>query len=356
MVPNPPAIYNVFEALLVSLIVVMPLAWLSIRLAWRFRLVDFPGSEPHKQHDRPTPMAGGIALLAALLVCGLFLGTWADNVVRASFLAAIPVFLFGLWDDYKRISPPLKLLGQVLSAAVLIQMGVFIRIFESPGFFFYGTGGIYLVLDWLLTVLWVVGITNAFNFVDSMDGLAVGLGGMAAAFFMLVTLDANQMLLAQHSALLAGICMGLYFFNSPPALLFLGDTGAQTLGLLLSVLAIGYQPQVAYQTSSWFVPVMILGIPIFDTVLILFSRLRQGRPFYGAALDHTYHRLLRLGLGSNRAVLVMQMAGFFLSCLAIWSLNQPPLVANAIFISVTVFGGLTVILAELVSVAPRGRG
>jgi UDP-GlcNAc:undecaprenyl-phosphate GlcNAc-1-phosphate transferase len=354
MVPNPPAIFTIFEALLVSLIVVIPIAWLSIRLAWRIRLVDLPGSEPHKKHDRPTPMAGGIALLVALLVCGLFLGTWADGVVRASFLAAIPVFVFGLWDDYKCISPPLKLLGQVLSALVLIYLGVNIRIFESPGFFFHGTGWLYIALDWLITVLWVVGITNACNFVDSMDGLAVGLGGMAAAFFMLVTLDAGQMMLAQYSALLAGICMGLYFFNSPPALLFLGDTGAQTLGLLLSVLAIGYQPRVAYQTSSWFVPVMILGVPIFDTALILVSRLRHRRRFYWAALDHTYHRLLRLGLDSNRAVLVMQMVGFFLSCLAFWSLNQPPLVANATFISVIVFGCLALVLAEWVQDTPRG--
>jgi UDP-GlcNAc:undecaprenyl-phosphate GlcNAc-1-phosphate transferase len=346
MVPSPPAIYTIFEALLVSLVILVPFAWLSIRLSWHIGLIDYPGSEPHKRHHRPTPMAGGIALLAALLFCEFFLGTIADDVVRATFLAVIPVFIFGLWDDYKHISPPLKLVGQVLSAIVLIRLGVRIRIFESPGFFFYGTSDLFVLLDGLITVLWVVGITNAYNFVDSMDGLAVGLGGMAAAFFMLVTLDASQMMLAQHSALLAGICLGLYFFNSPPALLFLGDTGAQTLGFILAVLAIGYQPRVAYQTSSWFVPVMILGVPIFDTALVVLSRLRQKHSISLGALDHTYHRLLQRGLDSNRAVLVMQMVCFVLCCLAFWSLNQPPLVANAIFIAFMLVGGVTLVLLD----------
>jgi UDP-GlcNAc:undecaprenyl-phosphate GlcNAc-1-phosphate transferase len=340
------AIYQVVRALLVSLILVLILGWLSIRVAWRLNLIDHPGSAPHKLHVHATPLAGGFAIISTLLISEWFLGTQMDENVRAALLAAIPVFLFGLWDDYRVLSPPLKLLGQVIAAVVLIFGGVYIRIFESPEFFFSGTGPLYLYLDWLLTILWVVGITNAYNFVDSMDGLAVGLGGMAAAFFILLTLDAGQQGLAQHSALIVGVCMGLYFYNAPPALLFLGDSGAQSLGLILAALAISYRPQETFQTSSWLVPVMLFAVPIFDTVLVVVSRLRRGRPVYAAGRDHTYHRLLVWVESPNRAVLVMQMAAFGFNCLAFLGLNQPPLLANIIFLFAFLVGLMALVFLD----------
>ena len=346
MSPDIPVTLFIFKAILVSLLVCLVLALLGIQLAQRIKLIDYPGSAPHKQHTRPTPLAGGIALVSTLVISAWLLGTIDNLTVKATLLAGIPVVAFGLWDDFKNISPPIKLGGQILAAAILIRMGVYVKIFESPEFFIHGEGDIYVYLDWLLTVLWVVGITNAFNFVDSMDGLAVGLGGMAAAFFMLVTLDAQQPVLSQHSAVIAGICVGLYLFNSQPALLFLGDAGAQALGFTLAVLAIGYNPQGVYQSSSWLVPIMLLSIPMFDTVLIVISRLRRNRPIYSAARDHTYHRLLRLGLSSNRAVLVMQVSALVIGCLAFVVLNQPPLVANLSFFFLLLLGFLTLILLD----------
>jgi UDP-GlcNAc:undecaprenyl-phosphate GlcNAc-1-phosphate transferase len=330
--------YFIFEALLISLLMVLIIAWASIQFSRNIRLIDFPDSAPHKLHDRPTPLAGGIAIVATLLIAGWLLGTFSDTTVRATSLALVPLFIFGLWDDLKNIPPIFKLSGQVIAAIILIRSGIYIKIFESPGFFIYGVSPFYIYLDWLITILWVVGITNAFNFVDSMDGLAVGLGGMAAAFFMLVTLDSGQLTLSLYSALVLGICIGLYFYNAPPALLFLGDSGAQSLGFILAVLAIGYLPQGVYQASSWFIPVLLLGVPIFDAALIIVSRLRRKRPIYSAARDHTYHRLLNLGFDSNRAVLVMHFAALVLSCLAFLILNQPPLVANITFFIVTVLG------------------
>lgn len=328
-----------FEAILLSSLLTSALAWLGIRLARRAGLVDVPLSEPHKQHTLPTPLAGGLALAGGLVLASWISGTYRDPYVAATLWAGLLVFLFGLWDDFKGISPLLKFAGQLAAVVVLIRLGVSIRIFESPEFFFRGSGSLNVYLDWLATFLWVVGITNAFNFVDSMDGLAVGLAGMAAAFFMLVTLESGQPLLSQHSALVLGMCIGLYFFNSPPAQLFLGDSGAQTLGFILAVLAIAYRPQGANQSSSWVVPIMLLGIPIFDAVLVVLSRLRRRRPVYTAALDHTYHRLLAFGWNSNRAVVFMQVASLLLGCLAFVALTRPPLVANGIFAAV-VAGGI----------------
>ncbi len=336
----------IFETLLAALLTSLVAAIVSIQVARRTRLIDQPGSAPHKQHRHPVPLAGGFALLLTILINGLFLGSFHQTAVRAALIAAVPIFVFGLWDDYRGLSPAGKLVGQLIAAVILIQQGIYIKIFESPEFFFYGTGGVYLFLDWALTVLWVVGITNAFNFVDSMDGLAVGLAGMAASFFMLVTLASGQIQLAQHSAMLIGACIGLYFFNSSPALLFLGDSGAQLLGFLLAVLGISYAPLGVNQSSSWFVPVMLLSVPIFDASLVILSRLRRGKPVYHAALDHTYHRLLRLGLPSNRAVLVMQVVSLTLGCLAFISLIQPPSIANLIFMTLILIGGLALALLD----------
>ncbi len=332
----------IFEFVLLSAVLTTFLAWISIQLAKRTGLVDMPNSAPHKKHHSPTPIAGGIALFGALILTAWFTGIYRNPSVVSMYVASIPVFLFGLWDDYREITPRLKLIGQSIAVILLIALGISIRVFESPEFFYSFPGQINVYLDWLLTYLWIVGITNAFNFVDSMDGLALGLAGMATTFFILVTLDSGQPFLSQQSALLLGICIGLYFFNSPPAKLFLGDSGAQTLGFVLAVIAIAYRPLGAFQSSSWVVPIMLLAVPIFDMVLVVVSRIRRGKPIYSASTDHTYHRLVALGWSSGRAVLIMQVASLLMGCLAFIVLTRPPLVANTIFISVILIGLISI--------------
>jgi UDP-GlcNAc:undecaprenyl-phosphate GlcNAc-1-phosphate transferase len=335
-----------FEAILVAMLMALIFSWLGIRITRHVGLMDLPNSAPHKLHNSPMPLAGGLALIATMVVSSLLFGTYQDPGVMATFLAGTVVFIFGLWDDFRGISPLIKIIGQILAAIILIVLGVSIQIFESPEFFLSSNGPLDVYLDWGLTIFWVVGITNAFNFVDSMDGLAVGLGGTAAAFFMLVTLVAGQFILSNHSALIVGACVGLYFFNAPPARMFLGDSGAQTLGLILAVLAIAYRPLGVNQSSSWFVPIMLLGIPIFDMTLVVVSRVRRGKPVYEASRDHTYHRLLDLEWSSNRAVLGMQVAALLLGCLAFVALTRPPLIANVIFAALLVCGFVVVIVLD----------
>lgn len=333
-------ILNILAALFLTLV----MAWVGISLANRWGLIDVPGSAPHKQHAAPTPLAGGLTLLMVFSLLSLGFNFVAIPELRAIMVSGCIVFIFGLLDDFREISPPVKLLGQVLGVGTLISLGVYIRIFESPEFFIYGQGGVYVLLDWALTIFWMVGITNAFNFVDSMDGLSVALAGIAAAFFMWATIDSGQPVLTQLSAALLGVCMALYFYNAPPARLFLGDAGAQTLGFVLAALAIVYTPRETFQTSSWFVPILILGVPIFDTVLIVTGRLRRRRPVYKSARDHTYHRLVASGLEPNRAVLLMNFGAVVLGCLAIVALDLPPVASNAVFAACLIAGLLAVLL------------
>ena len=335
-----------FEAILISLATALISCWGSIKLAVRWGWIDEPGSAPHKQHTYPTPLAGGLALFAALILSAGLAGLLDLPEVWGPFLAGSVIFAFGIWDDIKTIPPLVKLVGQLIAAVVVIRLGIYIQIFESPEFFLHLNSPFDIYLDWLLTIFWVTGITNAFNFVDSMDGLAVGLGGSAAAFFMLVTLDARQFTLSAFSAVIIGICIGLYFFNSPPAKLFLGDSGSQTLGFILAVLAITYRPLGANQSSSYVVPIMILGVPIFDMSLVVISRLRRKKSVYTAALDHSYHRLLDLGFGPTRAVLIMQVVSLTLGCLAVVILNQPPLITNIVFIFVVLLSLFAMLLLD----------
>jgi len=318
-----------FKASVSGIITAIILGPLSIWVARRVGLLDIPGSASHKQHARPTPLAGGIALVLSAISLVTIFHLW-QKPFYALLAAAAIVFTFGIWDDAKGLSALPKFIGQVLASIILIASGVSIKFLDKFPIPFLDPN-IVTVADWGLTIFWLVGIANSVNLIDSMDGLAVGVAGIAFAFFMGMALVANQISLALFSAIFLGVCIGLYVFNISPAWLFLGDSGAQTLGFILAAVAIIYAPHNLPQGSSWFVPIMVLGVPIFDTTLVVASRLTHHKPIFHADRTHTYHRLVALGLNPNRAVLVIHMAALILNCLAFIALSYSPLIANLIF-------------------------
>jgi UDP-GlcNAc:undecaprenyl-phosphate GlcNAc-1-phosphate transferase len=322
---------DIFSPLLWAILLTLGAVPLAIKVAIRFQLIDRPNSAPHKVHLVPIPKAGGLAISAVVFLLILLGGKMLNAEIRGILLASLIIIAFGLWDDSQRLSAGWKLLGQILAAGALIWQGVYIHFLGYP------------LPNFLLTAFWVIGITNAFNLVDSMDGLAPGLAGIAAAFFMLVTLDARQDALSYLSAILLGSSIAIIFFNIMPARIFLGDLGAQFLGFVLSGIAIAYTPPGMPQPSSWFVPILLLGVPIFDTTLVIFSRLRRGKAIHEAGLDHTYHRLVRLGLPPSRAVFSLHLAAIILGCLAFLALPLPPLFANTIF-ALALLVGLSILV------------
>ncbi len=328
-------ILHLFPLIFWAILATLAITPLAIKAAIRFQLIDQPNSSPHKIHERPMPKAGGLAIGLVILSINLLSGNLQSDLIRAIFLASMIIFLFGLWDDTHRLSPRWKLAGQVFATILLISQGVQIRMLGSL-----------TILNVALTVIWIIGITNAFNLVDSMDGLAIGLTAIASAFFMLVTIDANQPTLALLSAIILGSSIGMLYFNTLPAHTFLGDSGAQFLGFILAALAIAYTPPGLPQPSSWFVPILLLSVPIFDTTLVVISRLRHRKAVYQAGLDHTYHRLVNLGLPSSRAVLTMHLFAIVSGCLAFMALPLPPLWANAIFVSALFVGVLLLFWLE----------
>ena len=323
-------IVTIILAVLISF-VVMPV---SISLAWRFRLIDEPGSESHKIHKSPMPRAGGLIIFLVVVIGSVLAGILISHPIAPIILASIIILAFGIWDDIHGILAPWKLLGQALATGVLIWQGIMVLF---PG---------NLAFDLFITFFWVIGITNAFNLVDSMDGLAVGLGAITTSFLMLGALYAGQESLALLGAILLGGCIGVFYFNFSLSRLFLGDSGAQILGFTLAAIAIVYTPPHLPQASSWFVPILLFSIPIFDTTLVTVSRVRRKLPIYKASRDHTYHRLVGLGMPPLRAVLTMHLVAILIDCLAFVALSLPPVWANVIFGLILLVGLVTIFWLE----------
>lgn len=327
---------DLFLLILVSAAVSLISGPFLIRLARNAGLLDLPGSAPHKTHLRPTPLAGGLLISVSLAAAYLLLRPNVPPPFMGVLGGALLVVVFGIVDDRRGLAPAAKLGGQVAAALLLVAAGIQVHITRQPA------------VDLALTLIWVVGLTNAFNFVDSMDGLALGLAAVAAAFFMLVTIDSVQPALAALSAALFGAVAGTLFYNVTPARLFLGDSGSQLLGFLLAGLAIAYTPGQAGlpQELTWFIPIVVLGVPIFDTTLVVISRLRRREPIYHAGRDHTYHRLVALGLDPNRSVVGMQLVAMLLALMAFVCMDAPVWLANAIFGTMVLLGAALIALLE----------
>ncbi len=327
---------DLFPMILVASVLALVGSPVAHHFAGRLGLVDVPGSAPHKTHRQPTPLTGGLVLVLALWLTYAIVRPRLDQQVSAILVGATWMMVWGALDDRFDLAPYWKLGGQLFAAGLLIAFGIQVHVTRIAG------------VDLGLTVIWVVGLVNAFNLVDSKDGLAIGLASVAAAFFMLVTIDAGQPVLSSLSAGLLGACLGVYFFNTSPAFLFLGDSGAQVLGFILAAVGIAYVPAGAGlpQGVTWFTPILVLGMPIFDTTLVVISRLRRHRPIYRAGRDHTYHRLVSLGLDSNRSVLAMHLAAVMLGLMAFIALGADVLLANLLFLALLVLGMLAIGLLE----------
>lgn len=279
--------------------------------------------------------------MVSLLLLVTIFGLWKEQFVKSFLLSVSVIYVFGLLDDARGLSAIPKLIGQFVAGILLITSGISVHFVESlqlsilsPSFMKW--------FDIAFTLFWLIGITNAMNMIDSMDGLAVGVSALTFLFFLPVTIAAGQVSLTAISLILLGTSVGIYFFNITPAKLFLGDSGAQTLGFIVAVIAMAYTPVGLPPTTSWFVPILLLALPIFDTTLVTVSRFRRKLPIYKANRDHTYHRLVALGVPSLRAVLMIQLAVVIIDCLAFVTLTLSPLAANLIFGAILLGGALLI--------------
>ena len=224
--------------------------------------------------------------------CFFFGDRFYVNETVGIFLGASIMSLMGVVDDRWGLGSYVKLGGQLLAAGILIYAGVHVQLF----------GG---WLDYAITLVWVVGITNAMNLLDNMDGLSGGIAMIAAAFFTLLAALSDQYLVGALAAALAGACAGFLVYNWNPAHIFMGDTGSLFLGFLLAAVGIKLRFPANSATVTWMIPLLVLAVPIFDTTLVFISRLRRGKnPLTTPGKDHLSHRLARLTGSRREAVLI----------------------------------------------------
>lgn len=276
------------------------------RVALRYGVIDQPNAR--KLHVNPIPLLGGLAIYIAVIGALLLYGMRAEVMQLAAILiGATWVSFFGLWDDHRGLGPIPKLLGQVGAALILIIGGVMVRL------------PIPLWLNYAITLFWVVGITNAFNLLDNMDGLSGGLGAVAAAFFLLLAAFSGQYLVGGLAAAVLGACLGFLIYNFNPARIFMGDTGSLFLGFLMAAVGIKLRFPSNVPWVTWMIPILVLGVPIFDTTLVFVSRLRRGKnPLTTPGKDHVSHRLVQRGWTRREAVLLLYLAGCALGAVAIF--------------------------------------
>jgi UDP-GlcNAc:undecaprenyl-phosphate/decaprenyl-phosphate GlcNAc-1-phosphate transferase len=293
----PPDLIAFAVALVGSLVLTIPIR----RLALRYGMVDQPG--PRKVHVSPVPLLGGMAIYLGFALAVLMTLRRVPQQQIAGILAGATLLaVVGFLDDRGWLHHQVKLfVGMPIAGLFLVASGIRAQLFSQ---FIPGVVG--TVLDVGLTLFWVVGITAAFSILDHMDGLCAGIAAIAAAFFTVSAILNGQALIRILGAATLGAALGFLRWNFNPAKIFMGDGGAMFLGFLMATLGLKVRPEGTPWSLGWFVPVLILGVPVFDTILISISRSRRGLiPFTSPGKDHTAHRLSNLGLGHRGAVLLL---------------------------------------------------
>src|ERR1700758_5034951 len=288
-------------ALLASLVLTVPVRALALRVG----MVDLPG--PRKVHVQPIPLLGGLAMYAGVVLGVLLLFNGPARAQIEGILAgATLIAAVGILDDRGLLHHQVKLfIGMPLAAGILLLSGVRAQVFST---LMGGRTGD--LLDIVLTVVWVVGITASFSILDHMDGLCAGIAAMASAFFAMLAYLNGQNLVTVLAAAVLGAATGFLRWNFRPAKIFMGDGGAMFLGFLMATLGLKLRLESSNMLSAWLAPILILGVTIFDTTLVTISRSRRGLlPFTTPGKDHAAHRLSNLGLGQRGAVLALYLLG-----------------------------------------------
>lgn len=288
-----------------------------IFLAKKTGAMDAP--DARKVHKRPVPRIGGLGIYLAFLASMFVVLNYVPIDPEVSFeleglmVGGTLIVALGLVDDYTNLPAKVKLVGQIVAAAVFV-IGFDVRIdFITDPF------GDYLFLEWLAipaTLFWIVGLTNTVNLIDGLDGLAAGVATIASVTIFLVALQQGIMFVAVFTAAIAGAALGFLYYNFNPARIFMGDSGSMFLGYMLAgISVIGAVKSAA--TIALIVPILALGLPILDTTFAIVRRYRGGVPIFKPDKGHLHHRLLDLGFTQRQAVLLMYVISALLGLSAV---------------------------------------
>lgn len=284
------------------------------KFAIRLGVVDSP-NQAHKTHEAPVPYLGGLVIIASTVSITLgaaLISNFTQKTFQLASTILVPALLMaviGLIDDLRQLRPGPRFVAQNIVATV----SAFILVRSDT----LGTPTGLDFLDLLITVFWLVGLTNSINFFDNIDGGASGTVAISSLALSLLAYNGNQILIAAMSIVLAGSTLGFLIWNKPPARIYMGDAGALFLGILIASLSIRLDTTTNLSTVGLVIPTFLLAIPILDTSVAVIKRLRRRvSPFQGGK-DHLSHRLIRMGLTKKSAVLTLYAMSAIFSILAI---------------------------------------
>lgn len=336
------------EVWLPALLALLATAALTPLVTWIARRVGMV-SAPSKDrwHSRPTALLGGVGMFAAVVPVVLLAVDVPQAYRRAILPAAALLFLMGLIDDVANLKPLQKLAVQIVGAAIVIQAGLLLPWTPS------------LLLNALITMFWLVGITNAVNMLDNMDGLAAGVAAIASVFLAVHCFSRGQVAEGATITVLAASLCGFLLYNSQPASIFMGDCGSMFIGFFLGCAALLAASGGAAQSTlpAIAVPVLTLLVPIFDTTFVTLMRKMAGRSASQGGRDHTSHRLVALGLSERRAVWVLYalatLSGLLATQVSTWTLSQSVTAILGLSVALALFGALLARQQVLVPALPR---
>lgn len=286
-----------YLALVVAFVASILLTPLVKRLAYRIGAVDKPNYR--KVHDHVMPRLGGLAIFIAFLI-GIVVAQPMDKSMIAILIGSFVIIVTGVLDDMLEISPKAKLIGQTIAAAIVIFFGgVQIDFINLP----FGGKLDFGYLSIPLTLIWIIGITNAINLIDGLDGLAAGVSTIALITLATMAFIMSDMFVLVMALILAASTCGFLFYNFHPAKIFMGDTGALFLGFMISVLALLGFKNVTF--VSLVIPIVMLGVPISDTFFAIVRRLLNKQPPFSPDKSHLHHRLMSIGFTHRQTVLLI---------------------------------------------------
>ncbi|WP_461200832.1 glycosyltransferase family 4 protein [Anoxybacillus sp. TBDG-1] len=293
--------FTLFLCFVVAVLITPVVKWLAFRVG----ATDKPNQR--KVHQKIMPRLGGLAIFISFIV-GYFVLQPASPYATAIVIGATIIVLTGVLDDIYELSPKWKLLGQIIAAIVVIYGGIRIDFINLP----FGGHLEFGLLSIPITMLWIIGITNAINLIDGLDGLAAGVSSIALVTIagMAATMGNTYVFVFAMSLLLLGSTLGFLLYNFHPAKIFMGDTGALFLGYMISVLSLlGFKNVTVF---SLIIPIFILGVPISDTLFAIVRRIVNKQPLSAPDKSHLHHCLLRLGYSHRQTVLIIYgMAAMF---------------------------------------------
>lgn len=303
-------------------------------LAYKIGAIDVP-KDARRVHKKPIPRLGGLAIYYGFLISVLVFAD-IDTQMRGIILGSLLIVGVGIIDDVKQLRAGIKFVVQIVAASIVAFSNVKIIAVSVPEFI--AQGGI-LPLKMFsipITILWIVGVTNAVNLIDGLDGLAVGVSSIATFSLFFIAILAGEPTVAIITAALAGSCLGFLPYNFNPAKIFMGDTGSTFLGYMLSIICIQGLFK-GYAIISFIVPFLILGLPIFDTAAAILRRIKNKKPIMSPDRGHLHHRLIDMGFSQKQTVAILYIIATILGVSAVAVIEQGALTAVLIIVSAMLF-------------------